>query len=156
MAKITIVFSILLILLGVVGYLGTPAAPEATTTTNSADDTQASADGDDEKAKPAKRSVTALIPSFVGLLMMLFGFLALNEKMRMHAMHGAVLVGLLGCLAGLGRGAMGLGKFFSGDPSLNQRSFLFVWLMAFICAAFVVVCVNSFIAARRNREKDAV
>ena len=55
----------------------------------------------------------------------------------------------------LGRGAMGLGKFFSGDPDLNRRSFLFVWLMAIICGVFVALCVRSFIATRKRREAEA-
>ena len=62
------------------------------------------------------------------------------------------LAGLLGTLAGLGRGTSGLGKFFSGDPSLNQRSFLFVWLMTIICAIYVGLCANSFLQARKQRK----
>ncbi|MEM7558346.1 MAG: hypothetical protein AAF394_04430, partial [Planctomycetota bacterium] len=80
--------------------------------------------------------------------------LAFKESFRKHAMHGAAMIGLLGVLAGAGRGAMGLGKFFSGDPSLNQRSFLFVWLMALICGVFVFLCVQSFRAARKQREAE--
>ncbi|MEM8736570.1 MAG: hypothetical protein AAGG44_20230, partial [Planctomycetota bacterium] len=68
---------------------------------------------------------------------------------------GAATVGLLGGLACIGRGSMGLGKFFSGDPSLNLRSFTFVWLTAVICVIFVVMCVFSFIAARKQREAEA-
>ena len=100
----------------------------------------------------AKKSVTALIPAFFGGGLLICGLLAMKESLLKHAMHGAAMIGLLGALAGAGRGAMGLGKFFSGDPSLNQRSFAFVWLMAIICAVFVALCVRSFIAARKARE----
>lgn len=150
MAKITILFGFILIALGVIGYTGsTPAASPAS---------KASGDADTGNAEPGpansagKKSPTALIPAAVGVLLAFFGVLALKESMLKHAMHGAATVGLLGALAGAGRGAMGLGKFFSGDPSLNQRSFMFVWLMAIICAVFVGLCVSSFVAARRRRE----
>ena len=82
------------------------------------------------------------------------GLLALKESLLKHAMHAASVIGLLGAIAGAGRGAMGLGKFFSNDPSLNPRSFLFVWLMALICSVFVILCVRSFIAAKKRRELD--
>ncbi|MEM1227449.1 MAG: hypothetical protein AAGJ40_17255 [Planctomycetota bacterium] len=147
MAKTTIVFGLLLIGLGVFGYVGGggSAAPSAETDLSTASEAA-------EAVEPAKKSVTALIPAFVGAALALCGLLAMKESMLKHAMHGAAMIGLLGTLAGAGRGAMGLGKFFSGDPSLNQRSFLFVWLMALICGAFVFLCVRSFIAVRKRRE----
>ena len=144
MAKITVIFGVLLIGLGLIGYVGTsPSAEPADTSSGAAEDTVA--------APAAKKSVTALIPAFVGGILLICGVLANQDAMRKHAMHGAASVGLLGCLAGLGRGVMGLGKFFSGDPSLNQRSFLFVWLMAIICGVFVFLCVQSFRAARKRQ-----
>ena len=96
--------------------------------------------------------MTALIPAFFGGLLALCGVIAFKESARKHAMHAAAMVGLLGMVAGAGRGAMGIGKFMSGDPSLNQRSFLFVWIMAILCGVFLYLCVQSFIAARKRRE----
>ena len=130
MAKTTILFGILLIALGVVGYTG-------------------SAPADDPEGA---RAVTALIPAFVGGLLALCGLIALKESAMKHAMHAAAMVGLLGFLAGAGRGGMGVGKYLNDDPSLNQRSFLFVWLMAALCGIFVFLCVQSFRAVRRARE----
>ena len=151
MAKTTIVFGLVLIALGVLGYAGAgTGASDAPTAESAAADEGAEQAYD---AKP-KKSVTALIPAFVGGVILICGFLALHDGLRMHAMHGAVLVGLLGFLAGVGRGGMGLGKFLSGDPSLNERSFLFVWLMALICGVFVVLCVQSFIAVRKRRKAE--
>ena len=152
MAKITILFAAILIAVGLFGYLGSEPRPPAD---NGAVDVAQSAETRSEAtettAKP-KRSVTGLIPAFIGGILLVCGVVALTEGFRMHAMHGAVLVGLLGTLAGLGRGASGLGKFFSGDPSLNQRGFLFVWLMTIICAVYVGLCVNSFLQARKQRK----
>ena len=155
MAKITVVFGLLLIALGVIGYTGsgTPDAAADTANDSASTDADPNTRSVDDAATPAKKgkSATALIPAIFGGLLVLFGLLAFKESMLKHAMHGASVVGLLGVIAGVGRGAMGLGKFFSGDPSLNQRSFLFVWLMAIICGIFLTLCVRSFIAAKKRR-----
>lgn len=159
MAKIANICGLLLIGLGVVGYTGQEPAKASSegAAAGQAEGESTESDssaGEQAEAKPNKKSITALIPAFVGVLLASFGALAMKESMRMHAMHGAALVGLLGAIAGVGRGAMGLGKFFSGDPSLNQRSFLFVWLMALICGVFVFLCIQSFRAARKQREAE--
>ena len=155
MAKTTIVFGILLIALGIVGYMGggSAAAPKDGQAKDASAD-KPDADKPAAEQTAPKKSITALIPAFVGAILAFCGVLALKESMLKHAMHGAAVVGLVGALAGAGRGVMGLGKFFSGDPSLNQRSFLFVWLMAIICAIFVFLCVQSFIAARKRKELE--
>ena len=150
MPKVTIFFAVLLIAVGLFGYLGSAPA------SGDRDANQlAETEGSTENTAKPQRSVTALIPAFVGGVLLLCGFIALNEGLRMHAMHGAVLVGLLGTLAGLGRGMSGIGKFLSGDPSLNQQSFVFVWLMTIICAVYVGLCVNSFVQARKQRKLAA-
>jgi len=143
MARITIIIGSILIALGFIGYLGSgPKAANADGTENAA--------AADEKPK---RSITALIPTFVGAVLLICGFVALDEKKRMHAMHGAVLVGLLGSLAGAGRGAMGLVKMMKGDE-VNGRSLIFVWLMAVICGVYVWLCIQSFIQARKRRQAE--
>jgi len=38
---------------------------------------------------------TALMPAAAGILLIVLGLLARNPKLRMHAMHGAALIGLL-------------------------------------------------------------
>jgi hypothetical protein len=148
MAKTTIIFALLLILLGLLGYFGTSSPTPATTAEEQADSSTA-------KSVTPKRPVTALIPAFIGVILLLCGLVAMNEGLRKHAMHLAVVIGLLGFLAGAGRGAMGLSKMVSGDPSLNYRSMIFVWLMALLCGLFVILCVNSFIAARKRRTIEA-
>lgn len=156
MAKISILCGVLLLGLAALGYFGTDGSPASTDVSST--ESNASTDGTESsalsEAKPSKRSFTALIPAAFGIPLLLCGILALDERKLKHAMHIAAMFGLLGALAGGGRGMMGLGKFFSGDPSLNQRSFLYVWLMTLICGAFVVLCVRSFIAVRRQRQAE--
>ena len=72
MASTTIVFGILLTLLGLVGYFLTGTS-----------------------------SLTALIPALFGLLLLVLGFLARSESMRKHAMHAAAAVALVGCVGAL-------------------------------------------------------
>ena len=69
MYKTTILFGALLIITGLVGYLGT---------------------GSEQK--------TALIPAAFVIVILICGLLAANESRRMMAMHIAVLFGLLGAI----------------------------------------------------------
>lgn len=90
------------------------------------------------------RSFTAFIPAIFGVLIGIFGFVARSEKARKHAMHGVATVALLGTLSGLG---MGLPKIFR-EPGLAAYSQIFLGV---VCLILIIVCVRSFIAARRAR-----
>ncbi len=89
MAKITIALALILTLLGVGTYLGSP------------------------DANPSK---TALIPSVFGVLLLGCGLAALQPSRRKHAMHAAASIGLLGALAASGRGVMAVSKLVGGEP----------------------------------------
>lgn len=69
MARITIIFAVLLIALGIGTYVGTEFKP------------------------------TALIPAGFGVVLLLSGLIALKEHLRKHAMHAASMVALLGVVA---------------------------------------------------------
>ncbi len=122
MAPVAMVFGILLTVLGLVGYFG---------------------------AEPEKQSVTALIPAFVGVPLLVLGILGLQERLRKHAMHLAAALGLLGFLGAGGRLAMSAMKddFTWGTAQVSQA------LMAALCAVFVGLCVKSFRDARRARSQ---
>ncbi|HEX3358263.1 MAG TPA: hypothetical protein VHS31_14920 [Tepidisphaeraceae bacterium] len=115
MAKVTIGFALGLILLGAVCFFA---------------------------AEPEHRSPTAFIPSIDGVFILIGGLLALNPKHRMHAMHVAVLFGMLGLFAAvagiIARRPHGLAMLDMGG-------------MAVLTGVFSVMCVMSFIQARRNR-----
>ena len=72
MASTTILFGVLLTLLGLGGYFLTGAS-----------------------------SVTALIPAIFGVPLLVLGFLARSEPARKHAMHAAAAVALVGCAGAL-------------------------------------------------------
>lgn len=117
MAQTTIGFGAALIILGVIGYGAAPTP-----------------------------SVTALIPSIFGIILAALGFAARNPRWSRHAMHGAVVIGLLGALAPLQRL---IPAFTSGTFtwSIATGSLL---VMLIICGIFTGLCVRSFIQARRN------
>ncbi len=138
MSKITLAIGFLLIAVGVAGYL-TPS--EIVT------------DGVEGDVVETKRSVTALIPAFVGLPILLCGlWAAAVPAANKTAMHVAATFGLLGALAATGRGVTSLLKFVNADSGFNQRAFVFLLLMGALCWMFVIACVMSFIRARKARE----
>jgi MFS family permease len=100
-------------------------------------------------AEPDKQSMTAFIPAFFGIGLIVCGLLAM--KWRAHAMHAAAAIGLVGFIAAAGRGLPKLGSAISDDPTIHRAPRL-VLLMALVCLVFVATCVWSFIQARRRRK----
>jgi hypothetical protein len=92
---------------------------------------------------------TALIPAALGVLIALAGLLARNPRLRMHAMHVAVLVALLGAL-GCVPGVLKLPALLGGTAERPVAAVAQV-LTFVVCLAFVVLAVRSFIEARRSR-----
>jgi hypothetical protein len=90
---------------------------------------------------------TALIPAGFGLALLLLGVLALKDNLRKHAMHLAAIVGLFGAGAGVVTLILPIVKGTALDPVATGCKAA----LAILCAAFVALCVNSFIQARRRR-----
>jgi hypothetical protein len=122
LAKISIAFGGLLILLGIIGFVAT-----------------------------GSEHYTALIPAAAGVLLEVCGALALNPKLRMHAMHGAAMIGVLG-FAGTIPGLIKAIKWLTGTAPTRPAAVVSQVIMCALCALFVALCVKSFIDARRNRE----
>lgn len=120
MANIAVLFGLLLTGLGVFGYL------------------------------PEMKSITALIPSFVGVPLVVLGILAYGEALRKHAIHAAAGLSLIGFLAAVGRGGSKLAQ--GEDVNKAQACIL---IMAGLCAAFLAICMKSFMDARRRRASGA-
>lgn len=91
-------------------------------------------------------SMTALIPAAFGIVLFLLGvFARMNEGLRKHLMHAAVIVALLGFIATAGRLVSKLGELSYSAAVVSQVS------MALVCLLFVILAVKSFADARRNR-----
>jgi hypothetical protein len=93
------------------------------------------------------KSPTALIPAAVGVLLAVCGAVVIaSPSSRKHVMHAAATIGLLGFLAAAGRLLSSLMKG-TVPPALTISALA---LMAGLCGLFVILCVGSFISARRR------
>jgi hypothetical protein len=118
----TIIFGIVLDLLGIGFFVGTGA-----------------------------ESWTALIPSALGTLLVAFGVVALvRPSLRKHMMHGAATVALLGLL-GSARGLAGLPALLSGQDVARPAAVAAQSATAVLCAIFLALCIVSFVRARAAR-----
>ncbi len=93
-----------------------------------------------------RTSVTALIPAFFGVALVILALVARNEAARKHAMHAAVAIGLIGALASLGRAVPAV---MNGDAT--RPAVLAQLAMAVLLIVYVALGVQSFIAARKAR-----
>lgn len=124
MAKLTIGFGVILVLVGIFGFVGT-----------------------------GSHAPTALIPAGIGILLAIFGLLANTDdaKKRMLYMHIAVTVGLLGFL-GTAKSIVDYvemkvqGRQFLHPAAVTEKA-----ATAAVLLFFVILCVHSFINARRSR-----
>jgi Kef-type K+ transport system membrane component KefB len=91
-------------------------------------------------------SPTALIPAAFGLLIALLSAIGrAKESLRMHMMHVAVLIGLIGLVIPAYRVLSNIGSISLSAAVISQLA------MAVVCLIFVILCVQSFINARRER-----
>jgi uncharacterized membrane protein len=98
------------------------------------------------------RTVTAALhPAGIGVLLIVCGALANTEnlKKRMLWMHIAVTLGLIGFLTTGIRAAIEMAK--GTAMSMNPMGFEERVVIALISLIYVVLCVRSFISARRAR-----
>jgi hypothetical protein len=123
MAKLTIIFGVVLILVGLLGFVAT-----------------------------GHHAPTSLIPAIVGVILAALGAFANTDdvKKRMLSMHIAVTLGLLGFL-GTAKSIfdyiqMERGIQFPHPIAVEEKA-----AMSAILLVFVALCVRSFITARRAR-----
>jgi hypothetical protein len=118
MTRLTVVIGAVLVVLGVVAYAATAAA-----------------------------SITALIPSLVGVLLLLCALLARKPAWHRHGIHAALVVALLGALGTLMNVAQ-IGEVFAGTAE-RPAAVIVSTLMFVLLVGYLVMGVRSFVAARR-------
>jgi hypothetical protein len=91
-------------------------------------------------------SKTALIPSAFGIVIALAGLIARDERRRKHAIHGAVVVALLGFLGSSVRALPAIADGNAARPAVIAQA-----VMAVLTLGYLILAVRSFIAARRGR-----
>ena len=123
MAKLTLVLAVLLVALGLIGYIGT-----------------------------GSMHPTALIPAWIGLALGIFGFLAIsrNEGRRKLFMHINVTIALLGFLGSAAEAVRGYVHAKSAGVEPDQIALASKITLAGLLLFYIILCVRSFIAARRS------
>ena len=98
-----IICGILLVLIGIVGYVNGQAAGRA--------------------------SVTALIPAFFGIVLAALGLASqAKESLRKHLMHAAVVLALLGFIATAGRLLSRMSELTASPAVISQASMAIICL----------------------------
>jgi hypothetical protein len=123
LARITLIFAVLLVALGLIGYVGT-----------------------------GSQHMTALIPTWFGVALALFGLLAMSpiEARRKLFMHINVTIGLLGFLGGASEAVRGYLHAKSAGVAVDEIALASKLTMTVLLLIYVILCVRSFIAARRS------
>jgi len=124
MAKVTLVFAFLLIVLGVFSFTAT-----------------------------GSQHYTALIPTWIGLILGIFGLLAMSpdagrRKLFMHINVTVALLGAIGTSVEIIRSIVHAHSVGTVPDPISQNAKM---ALAFLLLLYVVLCVRSFIAARRAR-----
>jgi len=91
----------------------------------------------------------ALLPAYLGIILLVLGLLGQKESLRKHVMHAALLVGLL-ALLGTARSLLKLPSAFDGTA---ERPFAIYAqaATAVLSISFLALGIRSFIQARRSR-----
>lgn len=95
-------------------------------------------------------SPTALIPAAIGIVLMLLAMWGRRPAARKHAMHGVMLICLIG-IAGTVRGLMQLPTLLGGGDVPRPAAVYSQSITALGLLLVLVMGIRSFIAARRSR-----
>jgi hypothetical protein len=101
----------------------------------------------------AAASVTALLPTVLGLPILGLGLWAGNEERRRTAIHAALVVALLGLLGTL-MNVVELPAVLTGGEVERPTAVIVSSITALVCAVYLGIGIRSFIAAR-GRATDA-
>lgn len=123
MSKLSIAYGIIFIVMGLISYFGI-----------------------------SSESITALIPVFFGIPMLILGWVGSNEKYLKHAMHGAAVLVLLGFFGTIG-GLIKFIKMIAGIQPERHAAVIVQAIMALMCLIFLIFAVKSFIDARKSRNE---
>jgi hypothetical protein len=96
---------------------------------------------------------TALIPTGFGVVFLLLALLARKEKLRMHSLHAAAALSLVGVVLTAPNALKGVGEYFTGAEVIRPMAAFSQFMMALACGAYLVFCVQSFVEARKERQQ---
>jgi hypothetical protein len=122
-AKITLIFAGLLILLGLAGFCGTGC-----------------------------QHYTALIPTWIGIVLALGGWLSISpsESRRKLFAHVNVTVGLIAFIGSVVEIFRGIAHAHAAGVAVNPIALSSKIALAVLLLLYIILCVRSFITARRS------
>lgn len=97
-----------------------------------------------------KVSMTAAMPAFLGAIFAVLAVVGFSPSRRKHAMHGVAVLALLGAVGSLYPVVKTLVK--GDDLVINSPKTLTSLGSSILCLILLVLCVQSFIAARKARK----
>nr|MBN2277620.1 hypothetical protein [candidate division Zixibacteria bacterium] len=124
MRLVTIVYAVLMILLGLIGYFGL-----------------------------GRISITALIPAFFGIVICLIALIAADPNRLKHAMHISTALALIAFLATIG-GLYKMLIMLSGGGVVRPAATISQGIMALLSFLYVSMAVRSFVTARLLKGND--
>jgi hypothetical protein len=95
------------------------------------------------------QSVTALIPTFFGIVFIILGLIARKESARKMSMHIAMVIGLLG-LIGSFPGLIKIFSLLSGAEIARPAAVIAQSIMALVLISYLIMGIKTFIDARRS------
>ena len=123
MAKVTLGFSLIYILMGIIGYYAS-----------------------------GKASVTALIPSFFGIAFFVFSLVAVKKpSLNKHMLHGIMFLVLLS-LGGTFKGFGKMLSWMGGQEVERLMAVQIQGVFFILNFILLILGINSFIQARKSRE----
>lgn len=121
MARVSILFGLTLIILGLYSYFGV-----------------------------STESITALIPAFVGVIILILGVIGLKEKNLKNTMHIAAVLMLIAFIGSV-RGFIALPDLFLGTAE-RPWAIIAQVIMGIIALIFLIMAIRSFIDSRKKKE----
>lgn len=100
-----------------------------------------------------QESITALIPSFLGLPLLAVGLLGRQWELRTYAVYAATAFALIGFLA-TAAGLWELLLMLGGAEVARPGAVVEQALTALLCFAFLVLVARAFLQARRERAAE--
>lgn len=119
--KLTVVTGALLVVTGAIAYFGT-----------------------------GSNSMTALIPAFVGALILICAAIGRQPSLHRHAIHAALVVALIGALGSL-MNVVKIGQLITGTAE-RPAAIITSLILFVLCANLVAAGVYSFVEARKGRK----
>lgn len=95
------------------------------------------------------QSITALIPAFFGILIVILAILAQKESLHRHMMHAIMAVAILGFIGSVA-GIIKVLQMLGGAELARPAAAISQTIMSLVCLIILIPGIKSFINARKS------